>query len=63
MPWTRLDPAALIQQLRFVHDPVSPDDKSLAEKAAAHLRDALLTGDCIPVQDEQGRTTGTVGQQ
>lgn len=58
MPWTRLNPAALIPQLRFVHDPVSPDDKP-----AAHLRDALLTGDCIPVQDEQGRTIGTAGQQ
>lgn len=56
MPWTRLDPAALIPHLRFEHDPASPDDKALAEKAAAHLRNALLAGEYVAVQDEQGRT-------
>lgn len=56
MPWTRLDPAGLIPQLRFVHDPASPDDKALAEKATAHLRNVLLTGDYIAVQNEEGRT-------
>lgn len=55
MPWTRLDPAGVIPQLRFVHDPASPDDKAQAEQAMAHLRTALLTGDYIAVQDEKGR--------
>ncbi len=56
MPWTRLDPATLILHLRFVHDPASPDDKALAEKATAHLRKALLMGEYVALQNEEGRT-------
>ena len=56
MPWTRLDPIALIPHLRFVHDPASPDDKALAGKATAHLQDALLAGEYIALQNEEGRT-------
>jgi len=74
MPWTRLDPAGLIPQLRFEHDPASPDDEALAKKATTHLHEALLTGEYIAVQDETGRTfigtrdeaseyiLGTIGQ-
>jgi len=56
MPWTRLDPAALVLHLRFECDPASPDDDALARKAIAHLREALLTGKYIAVQNEEGRT-------
>jgi len=56
MPWTRLDPAALIPHLCFECDPTSPDDDALARKATAHLREALLTGEYIAVQNEEGRT-------
>ncbi len=56
MPWMRLDPAALISHLRFECDPASPDDDALARKAIAHLREALLTGEYIAVQNEEGRT-------
>jgi len=56
MPWTRLDPAALIPHLRFECDPASPDDDALARKATAHLREALLSGEYIAVQNEEGRT-------
>ncbi len=56
MPWTRLDPAALIPHLRFECDPASPDDDALAQKATVHLREALLSGEYIAVQDEAGRT-------
>ena len=55
MPWTRLDPVGIIPQLRFVHDPASPDDEAQAEQAMAHLRTALLTGNYVAVQDEKGR--------
>jgi hypothetical protein len=56
MPWTRLDPVALIPHLRFECDPASPDDDALARKANARLREALLTGEYIAVQNEEGRT-------
>jgi len=56
MPWTRLDPVALIPHLRFECDPASPDDDALAQKAAVRLREALLTGEYIAVQNEEGRT-------
>ncbi len=56
MPWTRLDPATLVPHLRFECDPASPDDDALARKATAHLREALLTGKYIAVQNEEGRT-------
>lgn len=56
MPWTRLDPVALVPHLRFECDPASSDDDALAQKATAHLREALLAGEYIAVQDEAGRT-------
>ncbi len=55
MPWTRLDPAGIIPWLRFKTHPVTPDDKALEEQAMAHLREALLTGRCIAVQNEEGQ--------
>ena len=56
MPWTRLDPAALIPQLRFVHDPANPDGEALTEKATARLRKARLMGEYVALQNEEGRT-------
>ena len=41
MPWTRLNPAAVVQQLRAQHGPA---DEELAEQALTHLRAALLSG-------------------
>ena len=41
MPWMRLNPAAVVQQLRAEH---SPGDKELAEQALTHLRENLLSG-------------------
>ena len=41
MPWLRLNPAAVVRQLRAEH---GPGDESAAEQALAHLRDALLSG-------------------
>lgn len=56
MPWTRLDPAGLVPHLRFEHDPTNSDEEALAEQATAHLRNALLNGKYVAVQNEQGQT-------
>jgi len=56
MPWTRLNPDRLIPQLRFEHDRANPTDEALARQATAHLRDGLLAGDYVAMQNEDGRT-------
>ena len=48
MPWTRLNPAAVIQQLRAEH---GPGDEAVAEQALAHLRENLLSGAYVMVED------------
>lgn len=53
MPWTRLNPAAVARQLRADH---GPGDGAIAEQALAHLRDGLLSGRLVAVEDENGRT-------
>ena len=53
MPWTRLNPAAVVQQLRAEH---GPGDEDAAEQALAHLREALLNGVYIMVENERGDT-------
>lgn len=54
MPWMRLNPAAVVQQLRAEH---GPGDEGAAEQALAHLREALLSGAYIAVEDSaSGRT-------
>jgi len=56
MPWTRLDPGKVAQQLRAGFDRPGPDDAVLTEKALAHLRQQLLSGAYIAVQDHTGST-------
>ncbi len=56
MPWTRLDPAKVAQQLRAGFDRPGPDDEVLTEPALAHLREQLLNGTYIAVQDHTGHT-------
>lgn len=54
MAWMRLNPAAVVQQLRAEH---GPGDEGAAEQALAHLRDALLSGIYVAVEDSaSGRT-------
>ena len=53
MPWMRLNPAAVVQQLRAEH---GPGDEGAAEQALAHLRDALLSGTYVAIEDSAGRT-------
>lgn len=48
MPWTRLNPAAVVRQLRAEH---GPGDEDAAEQALAHLREALLKGVYIAVEE------------
>ncbi len=54
MPWTRLNPTTVVQQLRASH---GPGDEDLAEQALAHLRHALLSGTYVAVvEDGSGQT-------
>ena len=48
MPWMRLNPAAVVQQLRAQH---GPGDEGAAEQALAHLRAGLLNGIYIAVEE------------
>ena len=56
MPWTRLDPGTVAQQLRAKFDRPGPDDAAMTEQALAHVRDQLLSGAYVAVQDHTGRT-------
>ncbi len=53
MPWRRLNPASVVEQLRASCE---PGDEAVAEQALAHLREALLSGTYIAVENESGRT-------
>lgn len=56
MPWTRLDPARVAPLLRAAWAPATPGDADLAERALTHLREELLSGRYVAVQDALGRT-------
>ena len=53
MPCARLNPTAVVQQLRAEH---GPGDEDAAEQALAHLRENLLSGVYIAVENERGYT-------
>jgi len=53
MPWRRLNPAVVVEQLRARCE---AGDEGVAEQALAHLREALLSGTYVAVEDEAGRT-------
>lgn len=52
MPWTRLNSAAVVQALRAQ---CQPGDEDCAEQALAHVREALLSGMYIAIEDNNGR--------
>ena len=54
MAWMRLNPAAVIQQLRAEH---GPGDESAAEQALAYLREALLRGVYVAVENNSSGAT------
>jgi hypothetical protein len=56
MPWTRLDGTVVARTLRAAWDGPAPDMETLAEQALAHLREELLSGRFVAVQDHLGRT-------
>lgn len=56
MPWTRLEAAVVARALRAAWDDPAPDAEALADQALAHLREELLSGRFIAVQDHLGRT-------
>jgi len=53
MPWTRLNPVLVVQQLRAEH---GPGDEDMAEQALAHLHGALLSGVYIVIENHRGHT-------
>lgn len=53
MPWRRLNPAAVAEQLRAQCEPA---DEAVTEQALAHMRAALLSGVYVVVANEKGRT-------
>ena len=54
MPWTRLNPAAVVQQLRAEH---GPGDEAVAEQALAHLRENLLSGVYVVIENSASGQT------
>jgi hypothetical protein len=50
----RLNPAAVVQQLRAEH---GPGDKAIAEQALDHLREGLLSGAYVVVEDSLSGAT------
>lgn len=56
MPWTRLDSAGVIRHLRAEWDENAPDGDELSERALAHVREELLSGRYVAVQDGRGHT-------
>ena len=56
MPWTRLNPMKVVEDLRAEIAPVVPDAAQLGEQALIHLRDQLLSGQYVAMQDHEGRT-------
>lgn len=53
MSWMRLNPALVIRQLRAEH---GLGDEDAARQALAHLRTALLSGEYVAVENDEGHT-------
>ena len=56
MPWTRLNPAKVAEQLRAEVAPIVLDGAQKAEQALSHLRDQLISGQYVAIEDHEGRT-------
>lgn len=56
MSWTRLDGTVVARTLRAAWDDLVLDAEALAEQALMHLRQELLSGRFIAVQDHLGHT-------
>lgn len=56
MPWTRLEPAGVVDALRVGCVTGDTADETAAVQTLAHLREQLLTGCYIAVQNHMGRT-------
>jgi hypothetical protein len=55
MPWTRLDGAVVARTRRAAWNDPAPYVEVLTERALAHLREKLLSGRFIAVQDHLNR--------
>jgi len=63
MPWKRLDGAVVARALRAAWDAPALDGEASADRALAHVREQLLAGHLIAVQDHLGQTfIGTPGE-
>ncbi len=55
MPWMRLEPHAVADALRLDYEPGSTEDEAAAQ-ALGHLREQLMTGGYVAIQDHEGHT-------
>ena len=56
MPWTRLEPTGVVDGLRVGCARGKAEDEAVAVQVLDHLREQLLAGHYIAVQDHTGRT-------
>ena len=56
MPWTRLEPDVVADALQLDHDPGTAADEAAAAQALDHLREQLMTGGYVAIQDHRGQT-------
>jgi len=56
MPWTRLEPDVIADALRLDYDPDSASDQAAAAQALDHMREQLVTGGLVAIQDHRGQT-------
>lgn len=55
MPWTRLDPAGIVDALHIACVPGDAEDEAVAAQVLEHLCGQLLAGHFNAVQDHAGR--------
>lgn len=56
MPWTRLKPDLVADTLRLDYEPGSAADEAVAAQALNHLREQLMIGGYVAIQDHCGQT-------
>lgn len=56
MPWTRLEPDRVADALRLDYESGSAADQAAATQALNHLREQLVTGGYVAIQDHRGQT-------
>ncbi len=56
MPWMRLSPDVVADALQIDYAPGNAEGDAAARRALDHLREQLMTGGYIAIQDHEGHT-------